>query len=129
MLTNQIEPCDIRSLVFGRSDGIFVRRLRHRLGPQVRALRWNQESPAIDSLPALLQSNGWPYLRSLCASTLLMERAYSIADDYDPDGDMPADTDPMAASLTYLEDVRLGGVGDMGFTLDDFKRYIAGRPH
>jgi hypothetical protein len=54
-----------------------------------------------------------------------MERAYSIADDYDPDGDMPAAADPLTAYLTCLEDVRLGGVGDMGFSLEDFKRYIA----
>jgi hypothetical protein len=40
---------------------------------------------------------------------------YSIADDYDPDGDRPsADSDPVAAYLTYLEDKRLGAVGEMG---------------
>jgi hypothetical protein len=52
---------------------------------------------------------------------------YSIADEYDPDGDRPsADTDPVAAYPTYLEDKRLGAVGDMGFTLEDFKAHIAG---
>jgi hypothetical protein len=39
---------------------------------------------------------------------------------------MPANADPMAEYLTYLADVRGGAVGDMGFTLEDFKRYIAG---
>jgi hypothetical protein len=32
----------------------------------------------------------------------------------------------MAAYLTYLEDKRLGAVGEMGFSLEDFKAYIAG---
>jgi hypothetical protein len=51
---------------------------------------------------------------------------YGIADDLDPDGDMPADADPMAAYLTYLADVRYGAVGNMNFTLADFKTYIGG---
>jgi hypothetical protein len=56
-----------------------------------------------------------------------MTENLSIADDYDPDGDRPsADSDPVATYLTYLEDKRLGAVGEMEFTLDDFKAYIAG---
>ena len=55
-----------------------------------------------------------------------MERDFTIAEDLDPDGDIPADADPMAEYLTYLADVRGGAVGDMGFTLEDFTRYIAG---
>ena len=50
---------------------------------------------------------------------------FSIA-DYDPDGDMYADADPMAEYLTYLSHVRIGVVWDMGFSLEDFKTYIAG---
>ena len=55
-----------------------------------------------------------------------MEPEFTIANDYDPDGDMSTNADPMAESLTYLFHVRGAAVGDMGFTLDDFKRYIAG---
>ena len=55
-----------------------------------------------------------------------MERDFTIAEDFDPDSDMPANADPMAEYLTYLADVRGGAVGDMGFTSEDFKRYIAG---
>jgi hypothetical protein len=55
-----------------------------------------------------------------------MERDLTITEDLDPDDDMPGDADPMAEYLTYLADVRGGAVGDMGFTLEDFKRYIAG---
>jgi hypothetical protein len=39
---------------------------------------------------------------------------------------MPADADPMTVYLTYLADVHGGAVGDMGFTLEDFQRYIDG---
>jgi hypothetical protein len=39
---------------------------------------------------------------------------------------MQADADAVAVYLTYLLDVRGGMVGDMWFTLDDFKTYIAG---
>jgi hypothetical protein len=39
---------------------------------------------------------------------------------------MQADADAVAVYLTYLLDVRVGMVGDMWFTLDDFKTYIAG---
>jgi hypothetical protein len=35
---------------------------------------------------------------------------------------------PLTEYLTYLSHVHEGAVGDMGFTLDDFKRYIAGPP-
>jgi len=55
-----------------------------------------------------------------------MERDFTIAENFDPDSDMPANADPMAKYLTYLADVRGGAVGDMGFTLQDFQRYIAG---
>jgi hypothetical protein len=55
-----------------------------------------------------------------------MEPKFTIANDFDPDGDMPANADPMAEYLTYLADVRGSAAGDMGFTSEDFKRYIAG---
>jgi hypothetical protein len=52
---------------------------------------------------------------------------YSIARDHDPGQEiLSAESDPMAAYLTYLADVTGGAVGNMGFTLEDFKRYIAG---
>jgi hypothetical protein len=37
---------------------------------------------------------------------------------------MPTDTDPLEAYQTYVDD-RDAGNGDMGFTLEDFERYIA----
>jgi hypothetical protein len=55
-----------------------------------------------------------------------MNMTFTIADDYDPDGDMSANAKPVTAYRAYLCDVRGGMVGDMGFTLDDFKSYIAG---
>jgi hypothetical protein len=52
---------------------------------------------------------------------------YSIARDYDPYNEiLSAGSNPMAAYLTYLADVTGGAVGNMHFTLDDFKTYIAG---
>jgi hypothetical protein len=52
---------------------------------------------------------------------------YSIAGDYDPGQEiLSAESDPMAAYLTYLADVTGGAVGNMHFTLEDFKAYIAG---
>ena len=51
---------------------------------------------------------------------------FTIANDYDPEGDMSPDADPVTAYRTYLADVRGGMVGDMGFTVDDFNTYIAG---
>jgi hypothetical protein len=52
---------------------------------------------------------------------------YSIARDYDPYNEiLSAESDPMAAYLTYLADVTGGAVGNMHFTLEDFKAYIAG---
>src|ERR1700736_5956632 len=52
---------------------------------------------------------------------------FCIADDYDPDGDRPsADSDPMAAYLTYLEDKRLGAVGEMGSRLRISRRTSPG---
>ena len=50
---------------------------------------------------------------------------YTIRDDYDPDGDLTYDADPVAAYLTYREDVRIGFVVEMGFTLEDFRGYIS----
>jgi len=55
-----------------------------------------------------------------------MTQGDTISRDLDPDGDIRADADPVAEYLTYLADVRGGAVGDMGFTLEDFKAYIAG---
>jgi len=49
----------------------------------------------------------------------------TIADDFDHDGDILHGADPMAEYLTYLDCVPAGAVGNMGFTLEDFKRYIA----
>jgi hypothetical protein len=49
---------------------------------------------------------------------------YTIRDEYDPDDEMPTDTDPLEAYQTYVDD-RDAGYGDMGFTLGDFERYIA----
>ena len=52
---------------------------------------------------------------------------YSIARDYDPyDVSLSAESDPMAAYLTYLADVTGGAVGNMGFTVDDFREHING---
>ena len=51
---------------------------------------------------------------------------FTIANDYDPEGDMSPYADPVTAYRTYLADVRGGMVGDMGFTVDDFNTYIAG---
>ena len=49
---------------------------------------------------------------------------YTIRDDYDPDDEMPTDTDPLEAYQTCVDE-RDAGHGDMGFTLEDFERYIA----
>jgi hypothetical protein len=35
-----------------------------------------------------------------------MERDFTIANDFDPDGDMAASADPMAEYVTCLADVR-----------------------
>ena len=40
---------------------------------------------------------------------------FNIADALDPDGDIPAESEPVAAYLTYLADVTGGAVGNMGF--------------
>jgi hypothetical protein len=50
---------------------------------------------------------------------------FTIREDYDPEGDLTADVDPVAAYLTYREDVRIGFVVDMGFSLEDFRQHIA----
>jgi hypothetical protein len=41
-------------------------------------------------------------------------------------GDWRPDADPMAEYLSYLADERASAVGDMAFTVEDFKRYFAG---
>jgi hypothetical protein len=78
---------------------------------------------------------GKPFLVDLDAANLEvvwesrsapMNMTFTIADDYDPDDEMSAKANPMTAYRTYLRDVRGGMVGDMGFTLDDFKTYVAG---
>jgi hypothetical protein len=52
---------------------------------------------------------------------------YSIARDYNPYNEsLCAESDPMGGYLTYLADVTRGAVGNMHFTLEDFKAYIAG---
>jgi hypothetical protein len=52
---------------------------------------------------------------------------YSIARDYDPGQEiLSAESDPMAAYLTYLADVTGGAVGNMGFTVADFREHING---
>jgi len=43
-----------------------------------------------------------------------MSATFTIANDYDPDGDMSAKANPVTAYRTYLRDVRGGMVGDMG---------------
>jgi hypothetical protein len=55
-----------------------------------------------------------------------MSTTFTIADDYDPDGDMSPNADPTTEYRAYLSNVSGGMVGDMEFTLDDFKTYIAG---
>ena len=57
--------------------------------------------------------------------TGMPEDLYTIREDYDPDGDLTADTDPVAAYMTYREEVGLGYVREMHFGLIDFERYIA----
>jgi hypothetical protein len=57
--------------------------------------------------------------------TDMPEDVYTIREDYDPDGDLTADADPVAAYLTYREDVRIGFVVDMGLSLEDFRQHIA----
>jgi hypothetical protein len=55
-------------------------------------------------------------------------RKYSIAADYDLSSDISADSDAMVEYLTYLAAVQDGLIDGMGFTLRDFRRYIAGLP-
>jgi hypothetical protein len=58
-------------------------------------------------------------------STVTGMAEYTLREDYDPDGDLTADADPVAAFLTYREDVRNGFVVEMGFTLENFREYIS----
>jgi hypothetical protein len=51
---------------------------------------------------------------------------YTIANDYDQHGDLSADDDPLTQYLIYFCAIRSDGGGDMGFTFEDFQRYIAG---
>ena len=53
---------------------------------------------------------------------------FSIAVDFDRKSDISADSDPMVEYLSYLAYVQDGLISDMGFTLRDFRRYIAGSP-
>jgi hypothetical protein len=53
---------------------------------------------------------------------------YSIGRNFDRRSDISADSDPMVEYLTYLAYVQDGLVSDMGFTLKDFRRYIAELP-
>ena len=52
--------------------------------------------------------------------------AFPIGDDYNPDGDILHGADPMPEYHTYLDCVRAGAVGDIKFTVEDFRRYITG---
>ena len=45
-----------------------------------------------------------------------MEPEFTIANDYDPDADMPANSDPITAYLTYLADVQGGAAGPFVLT-------------
>jgi hypothetical protein len=54
------------------------------------------------------------------------EMGYTIADDYDPTGRIRHDSDPAAVYQTYLEEVRLGTISGLWFSLEDFEDYIAG---
>ena len=49
---------------------------------------------------------------------------YTIANDYDPHGDLSADDDPLTEYLIYFCAIRSDGGGDLGFTLKDFERHI-----
>jgi len=46
---------------------------------------------------------------------------YTIANDYDPHGDLS----PLTEYLIYFCAIRSDGSGDMGFTLEDFERHIS----
>ena len=48
----------------------------------------------------------------------------TIANDYDPHGDLSADDDPLTEYLIYFCAIRSDGGGDLGFTLEDFERHI-----
>jgi hypothetical protein len=56
----------------------------------------------------------------------LTEKIYSIAHDLDPNGDIRPDADPMAKYRKYHVGIQKGVTDDLGFTLEDFERYIAG---
>jgi hypothetical protein len=49
-----------------------------------------------------------------------MSTAFTISDDYHPDGNMSPNADPITEYRTYLSHVGGGMVGDMGFSLADF---------
>jgi len=55
-----------------------------------------------------------------------MSNTFTIANDYDPDGDMSPDADPAKEYLSYMSHVAKGAVGDMGFSVADFETYVAG---
>jgi hypothetical protein len=51
---------------------------------------------------------------------------HSTGRDYDPGGErLSADSDPREAFLTYVDEKHTGAIGDMGFTFQNFKDYIA----
>jgi hypothetical protein len=54
-----------------------------------------------------------------------MSTTFIIANDYDPDGDMSPNADPVEEYLTYMSHVAEGGVGDMCFSVADFETYVA----
>ena len=55
----------------------------------------------------------------------MSEEASSIGRDYDPGGErLSADSDPREAFLTYVDEKHAGAIGDMKFTLQDFRDYI-----
>ena len=51
---------------------------------------------------------------------------HSTGRDYDPGGErLSADSDPREAFLTYVDAKHAGAIGDMKFTLQDFREHIA----
>jgi hypothetical protein len=53
---------------------------------------------------------------------------FTIAEHLDPDREISRNADRLVEYTSYLSDVRSGTVGDMGFVLADFERYIASLP-
>jgi hypothetical protein len=55
-----------------------------------------------------------------------MSMTFTIAEDSRPGWRHVGHANPVTAYRAYLRDGQGGTVGDMGFTVDDFKTYIAG---